>query len=199
MARWRRKVSVYIGGPDDPSSFIRATFPGQTQPHPHNLLVFATPYQRCEVACCWGRTYMIRVRGGGPPQGILGAKEAPPSCTVAGAARSCSAVDALSGLHSRIRWRAPIDGWCAGTNTVEGRARGQTGRTWRALGEIVLAPVLLTSQSAVVAFSGSHISTIAEKNALIILAITHGEATRQRWWRRTRTRVGWRYRIRGTL
>ncbi|KAF8147239.1 hypothetical protein K438DRAFT_1780197 [Mycena galopus ATCC 62051] len=74
MAKWRRKVSMYIGGPDDSSSFIRATFPRQTQPRPHNLLVFATPYQRCEVACCWGRTYMIRVRRGGPPQGILGAK-----------------------------------------------------------------------------------------------------------------------------
>ncbi|KAF8147253.1 hypothetical protein K438DRAFT_1780209 [Mycena galopus ATCC 62051] len=58
-----------------------------------------------------------------------------------GTARSCSAVDALSGLHSRITRRAPIDGWCTGTKTVEGRARGKTGRTWRALGEIVLAPV----------------------------------------------------------
>ncbi|KAF8147216.1 hypothetical protein K438DRAFT_486884 [Mycena galopus ATCC 62051] len=122
MARWRRKVSVYIGGPDDTSSFICATFPRQTQPHPHNLLVFATPYRRWRGGVLLGQNVYDTSARRGTPQGILGAKGAPPSCTVAGAARSCSAVDARSGRHSRIRGRAPMDGWRAGAD-YPGRAR----------------------------------------------------------------------------
>ncbi|KAF8200578.1 hypothetical protein K438DRAFT_1758785 [Mycena galopus ATCC 62051] len=101
-----------------------------------------------------------RVCDEGPPHGILGAKTSfttTPLDTII--VRFDSARQ--KGVFLMLGSEGPGQ-WTDGGQepaTMEGRARGRTGRVHRALGEIVLARSL----------SGSHISTVAEKHALMFL------------------------------
>ncbi|KAF8147243.1 hypothetical protein K438DRAFT_1780201 [Mycena galopus ATCC 62051] len=58
------------------SSQERQRLDGGERRNPTRIISSSSPLpiDAGKVACCWGRTCMIRVRGGGPPQGILGAK-----------------------------------------------------------------------------------------------------------------------------
>ncbi|KAF8157673.1 hypothetical protein K438DRAFT_1777164 [Mycena galopus ATCC 62051] len=71
------------------SSFIRAMFPRQTQPHPHNLLVLATPSRRWRGGVLLGQNVYDTSARRGTPQGILGAKRGNEAELVATDADAC--------------------------------------------------------------------------------------------------------------
>ncbi|KAF8200596.1 hypothetical protein K438DRAFT_1822275 [Mycena galopus ATCC 62051] len=160
-------------GPDDSNSFIRATFPRQTYPHPHNLLVFATPCRRWRGGVLLGQNvYDTSARRGTTAgysrcQGEFHSGTARP--------HHCAPL-ALQGRLPQELSPAPPALVVSQTRGVVDAVKSD-GAQMEVQEHRYRGRVCTSTDCTVLALPGSHTSTVAEKPALMILDVTHGGAT----------------------